>query len=112
MGKVCRSELRKDVLIRLYCRLELLHGFIPPCDLNFFLVLVGFNLLPVHFRNEGGRSPHAFIKHAKWPFIYQDGVMTNSESLSEEVVVDEVPIPGVQIRSQYHGRTRKGQTAA
>lgn len=99
MDEAYTPELRDNVLIRFYCSLELLHGLIPPCDLDLFFMLVGFKLLSVLLRNEGDRGPHAFIEHAKRLLIDQDNIVTNGESLDEEVVVDQVPIRGVQVRS-------------
>lgn len=95
INEVRREKLRDNVLIRFDCSLKLLHGLIPPCDLDFFFVLVGFKLLPVPLHNEGGGSPHTFIEHAKRLLVDQDDVVTNGESLSEEVVMDEVSICGM-----------------
>jgi len=110
MDEADGPELRINVLIRLDCSLELLHGLVPPCDFDPFFVLICFKLVSVLLGNEGDASPHAFVEHAKRFLINQDDVMANDEPLGKEVVVDEVPICGVQIRGKHQGRTRKGKT--
>jgi len=111
MDEADGPKLRVDVLIRLDCSLELLHGLIPPCDFDLFFMLICFKLISVLLSNEGDTRPHAFVEHAMRFLVNQDNVVTNGEPLGEEVVVNEVPICRVQIRGKHHGGTRKGKAA-